>query len=390
MGCFDVMCSVSGMPIKYRQKALLMFCAENPESYSINHGPLQYWQPFTFPIKGIYNDYGSLEKIERDWKVEILEEYFGCPIEAILEFSYHYQSREDVYKYSRHDNVLAFIGSRAKSSYNLDSKEDLISLGFEFISDEDFIHPVLERNINRDALKDSYKCSYSFKLKDGKITTIAKGETLKDSIWMKPFQIDREIRDYAGLNEVWGRLLYCGRSAEDEDWWLGMTKEQTKKYIQLNGIQRMFIDSDVWDFVTKTNSNEVLYAEQSWTKSQKYRLKELFDKCVVPPPSEEEIKNDSFARWKHNDRLRSNCHRMALKGFQDIYYPSIISEKIKKDEVFNEVVKITNVVDALHNTCRYLMPTGHSFEQHNDLNSKLYYEKQFMKILEKNIEDENS
>ena len=43
-----------------------------------------FFSPFGFPIRGRYDDYGHLHDISRDTNVEQLEEFFGIPIEDII------------------------------------------------------------------------------------------------------------------------------------------------------------------------------------------------------------------------------------------------------------------------------------------------------------------
>lgn len=50
-----------------------------------NEGTCAFYAPRFLPIFGQYNDYGSLENIERDMNVEYIEQYFGLSIEQIME-----------------------------------------------------------------------------------------------------------------------------------------------------------------------------------------------------------------------------------------------------------------------------------------------------------------
>jgi hypothetical protein len=49
-----------------------------------NDGSQTFFSPFGFPIQGRYDDYGHLCDIRRDTHVEQLEEFFGIPIEDII------------------------------------------------------------------------------------------------------------------------------------------------------------------------------------------------------------------------------------------------------------------------------------------------------------------
>lgn len=91
MGSFNVACSISSLsisagtevvffpllPIRYGNSRL-----ENAK-YLIY--PNCYYQPFSLPIKGRYNDYGSVESIEEDENTKAIETFFGIGIEAFIE-----------------------------------------------------------------------------------------------------------------------------------------------------------------------------------------------------------------------------------------------------------------------------------------------------------------
>ncbi len=49
-----------------------------------NDGAAAYFSPRFLPIVGEYNDYGSIENIERDENVEYIEEYFGVEIDSFI------------------------------------------------------------------------------------------------------------------------------------------------------------------------------------------------------------------------------------------------------------------------------------------------------------------
>lgn len=63
MGCFTYTCSLSGLPITWNDKVVYLALA--PGEHHCGIGPLHAWVPATVPIRGRYNDYGSIEKLER-------------------------------------------------------------------------------------------------------------------------------------------------------------------------------------------------------------------------------------------------------------------------------------------------------------------------------------
>jgi hypothetical protein len=96
MGHFSMSCHLSGLPITGSTPACLILLKPSgmakyvhPKNeygtthYISNEGTKVFYQPFAFPIKGNYDDYGGLE-VEADENTAILEEYFGLPIQDII------------------------------------------------------------------------------------------------------------------------------------------------------------------------------------------------------------------------------------------------------------------------------------------------------------------
>lgn len=102
MGCFDVSCGISSITIKSGDDALVLLLIPQtnyPQSITLldkkveiepglqqvfNEGPLGMYMPFCLPIRGKYNDYGSLEDIVQDETVKAVEKYFGMKIEQLF------------------------------------------------------------------------------------------------------------------------------------------------------------------------------------------------------------------------------------------------------------------------------------------------------------------
>ncbi len=98
MGSFNVAGSVSNLSISAGTKCVFIPLLTNRyeddiknvivggESHIIsNEGPECFFAPFSLPIFGTYNDYGSLEDIERNDNTDRIENFFGCQIDAVME-----------------------------------------------------------------------------------------------------------------------------------------------------------------------------------------------------------------------------------------------------------------------------------------------------------------
>ena len=97
MGSFYLTCSISHMTLNHQKTSVQLLVPKyNTKQYSSlsfeehtniicsNDVAQAFFSPFGFPIRGRYDDYGHLHDISRDTNVEQLEEFFGIPIEDII------------------------------------------------------------------------------------------------------------------------------------------------------------------------------------------------------------------------------------------------------------------------------------------------------------------
>lgn len=121
MGDFHVSCGITRLSIGYGEDCVLLPLI-TPKNYrGINIEWLPYathqstslivhnfemWQPFCFPIRGKYNDYGSIEDIVKDENTERIEKYFSISIEDFVELVT--DTRKDVYDTFSHYNKIFY------------------------------------------------------------------------------------------------------------------------------------------------------------------------------------------------------------------------------------------------------------------------------------------
>jgi len=100
MGCFNVVCSISNLSIHHGTKvAFIPLLRSDYSKYSfgkqVSHEikaktqlihQNEYFTPLTLPIFGEYNDYGSLENIEKNDHTKMIEQFFDISIEQFMEF----------------------------------------------------------------------------------------------------------------------------------------------------------------------------------------------------------------------------------------------------------------------------------------------------------------
>lgn len=153
MGCFNVSCLISKLTIQIGDSCYLLPLIRNPinrrgrtigvdSPCSMYLYPTDIYTPLCFPIKGTYDDYGSIENIEKNKNTEALEKYFGIPIETIVEVLTDNRGREplDIYDSFSSYCKLFFEYPEVLKEYGISNKDFLLKLGFEEISGE-FRHP---------------------------------------------------------------------------------------------------------------------------------------------------------------------------------------------------------------------------------------------------------
>lgn len=76
MGCWNATCFLSNLTIRHKNPVRLIVL--KPRTYLESfHGPQDFWEPVGLPIKGIYDEYGSIEKPESGIHVNFLCRYFN-------------------------------------------------------------------------------------------------------------------------------------------------------------------------------------------------------------------------------------------------------------------------------------------------------------------------
>lgn len=91
MGCFNVMGFHTHLPIVAGDDIVLLLGVypeyenRNVRRDFVDFAPGNDFTPIALPIFGKYDDYGSIEDIERDTNVESIEKYFGLEIKKIID-----------------------------------------------------------------------------------------------------------------------------------------------------------------------------------------------------------------------------------------------------------------------------------------------------------------
>ena len=85
MGCFGTSGFLSKVPIKYGQRVVCFIASINNRlDIRSTYYPDSVVAPYCLPVRGQYDDYGCIENIVHDANVEVIEKYFGCSVEDVL------------------------------------------------------------------------------------------------------------------------------------------------------------------------------------------------------------------------------------------------------------------------------------------------------------------
>lgn len=82
MGSWNMTCGLSGLPIKWKDKAyaiILIEVEDKADIFSFTH-PKNSWHPIMFPFLGTYDMYGTLEKIKEDENTKGILDYFNSKL----------------------------------------------------------------------------------------------------------------------------------------------------------------------------------------------------------------------------------------------------------------------------------------------------------------------
>ncbi len=83
MGSFNHKCNFSQLPAKYGDRIVVLVGVHT--LIADNFSPGNSFTPVSVPIRGIYDDYGSITDVDRTSGVEALEKFFGMSVEKIVE-----------------------------------------------------------------------------------------------------------------------------------------------------------------------------------------------------------------------------------------------------------------------------------------------------------------
>ena len=85
MGCFNHKANFSQLPVKYGDRIVVIVGIRPKNIKPDDFAPGTSFVPISVPIRGKYNDYGSIEEVDMTPGIEKLEEFFGMDVEKIVD-----------------------------------------------------------------------------------------------------------------------------------------------------------------------------------------------------------------------------------------------------------------------------------------------------------------
>ena len=78
MGGTDITCGISGLPIKQDDPMRFIFLRQPAPNYKSDHDhPWACWLPMSLPVRGVYDFYGRVTKVEKTPLVKLMAETIG-------------------------------------------------------------------------------------------------------------------------------------------------------------------------------------------------------------------------------------------------------------------------------------------------------------------------
>jgi len=388
MGCFNVACSISSLSIscgtptyfipllkKYHKSKRYMKANfpdgfgwfENDLSSSICYAN-DIFNPLCLPIKGIYNDYGGLEEIERDASVESLEKFFGIDIETIIGCS-HCSKGIDNYTSEVYQAYRVF-----KEEHTPFDEIYLKNIGFEYTQEEEcFYHPHIKnmklKIIPEEVLGDkrSYQASYIIYNKDNKVIVERNNSRSTDDELKKDV-----LRHFS--------------------YYLNIKKEDQIAAGVLFNISGMFIHGDIYDYMSRKTTFSSWSGEVDIEEAYEEYANKVKEYVSVWDAFKKELGKDNSLEihkhmWELTNPFSSHNHGDFIGFFKDwefleeIYKNAILEDKLKK-----QFVAYCSFYNEMMHMNRFLFPGCNGLQHGNPFASKRLLEKA-LEVVNKEIEE---
>lgn len=349
MGCFNVACGVSSLSIGDSEEAVFVpllpkFFRSRKEvkvepASSINYVNA-YYNPFSLPIKGKYNDYGTLEDVVRDENVEIIEKFFGISAEDIM---YIVGEQRKVSSKSSKLYELFAEEQTLTNKYDVPLNEELLlAIGFTKTEDR-FVIEGLSTSVALKPGKKDNDVGYDLYNRDGIIISSYTG--------MSPFE------------NLYADFL------KHAQYYLNVARENQERVMILSHMSGMFVHGKIYEEFTKEPSEHMLKLYDDTKKAM-----EIYDKGLSEIEGDKEkavyrLQNDPFSTLSEVETLFHSYDYKEVTYCKDLYKEAIREGKLR--EGFATFVMFQDGMNAIN---RFYFPTMNGTQHGDEEASKRLYE----------------
>lgn len=389
MGCFNVACSVSNLSIGYGTEVvfipLLPNHIERDGKHLINPSKSLiysncYYNPFSLPIKGKYNDYGGVENIEKDENVESIEKYFGMEIENFIEAIGEDRDINDSYgalfqAYAIHKELI--------SSY---------SVPF----DEHFLFELGYKETDKGYQFNEFPYFVSIEESTTKAMSEGKGFTIKDESGHVISKCDGYDSRKQLLNQF---QKYTG-------YMINVKEEDQEKVKLLSKMSGMFIHREIYDELVNFNGGKIPKFNKEYDDFSQALQKEKEEKRnKLPGIKRIQEMIDATEDEQHKEMLKTilqmqletpdnkldyKFERMDFyRHFKEWdYFETLYLEPVKKGKLKEDFSNYRSFYWSFYSCNRFFFPNMNGEQHGNNEASKMLLEKS-LEIVKREIENDD-
>ncbi|HLD89590.1 MAG TPA: hypothetical protein VI911_00980 [Patescibacteria group bacterium] len=415
MGSFNVACSISNVSINAGQriafiplviKRHLAKDGKLPIPNQMLIEPDSLLTPFCLPIFGKYNDYGSIEHIEKDANTEAIEAYMGMPIESFVDCITCGREPHDYFgDLFKHFATNGTRGVVRDYRVHFDGKY-LEQVGFKRL------------DIPGEAWYDYIYEDFPYLVK---LIAGYDQRPIYPNNGHRIMGIGFEVYDHTG-SVVYTGSHYDAKSALPKaflaltDYFIYVNKEDQEKVKLLKSMSGMFIHSDIWDYMINMPGREKELFNLSFDELQQKIIaydngeedyfthtvpsveKQLTEHnmlCAILEKVEDFVPNQPGSTLKISqpffvDPIKAVVTENYFHRFFNNwpYFAPVYRAAIKDDSIKEYFMNYCSFYWEMYSTNRFFFP-GMNGEQSGNTEASLRLARQTVKLLEERQKEEN-
>lgn len=380
MGSYNVACSISNVSIGCGDP--VYFIPLSPSKFASNKQGLHfaghmliyaycYYNPTCLPIKGIYDDYGGVEEIEKDANTESIEKLFGMTIEEFMECATCYREPWNYYS-ELHGKVINLPGL---ADYSIKFNADYMkAIGFNQVDTHLFTHPHKKFphivKFIGDFGIDAYKCffkgiGYEISDEHGKVVKSRKAYDNKSNILQDFLDLSghylgvkeddqwkvKDLRNMSGMF-IHGEIYDTLCQGKEKKEWNDVTHSELH-----DKLQQEIINWDVDDEIIITYAKSEAEQRERWELMVRIdKMLNMKQKPFKAIPKGTEIKTPK-KYYSMNEPLRHNSDEGFHAFYRDWpYFRELYRESIKQGTLREAFNKFHKFYWAMYSANRFFFP----------------------------------